>query len=52
MQLTNHRVHEIFSAVSHSGNDSEINDKEFEDALAYLHVKSSIMTLDALVQFI
>jgi hypothetical protein len=48
--LTKHRILEIFAAVSQPGsNVREISDKEFEEAIAYLHLKSVYMTLEALV---
>jgi Ca2+-binding EF-hand superfamily protein len=48
MLLTKHRLLEIFAAVSRTQQNSisEINDREFEDALIYLQVKSAIMTLE------
>ena len=49
MQLTKHRIVEIFAAVSHPGqNIREISDKEFDEALTYLHFKSVVMSLEAL----
>jgi Ca2+-binding EF-hand superfamily protein len=51
MMLTKHRLQEIFAAVSrkHQNSTSEINDREFEDALMYLQARSTIMTLEKLV---
>ena len=52
IQLTDHRVNEIFASIKKtsggSGTDEELNEKEFEIGLKYLQQKNTFMALDIL----